>query len=184
MRKVFTFALAVVMVMAMAVPAMAAAVGSPTAPVAEPDQTTPLPVVVDQENGSLIVPIEEADILSDAAMETFITAEEELMDEEKQKEIIPEGMTTLYFFYYVPAEPTENSALTLEIGDLGIDDLKIDDPNVDSLDIEDIISGRMVVKQFRNGEWIELKVVVNPDGTITILGLGAGPVAVFVKRAE
>lgn len=170
MRKVVTFVLAVVLVMAMAVPAMATAVGSPTAPVAAPDKTTSLPEVTKQDDNSLIVPIEEADTLSDAAKETFSTAQKELMDEEKQKEIIPEGMATQYFFYYVPAESAQTSAVTMKIDEL-------------DADAQTDASTYIVVKQFQDGKWVELKVTVNADGTVTIEGLGEGPVAVFVKKA-
>jgi len=152
MRKAFTFVLAVAMVMAMAVPAFAAA--SPTAPAAATDKTTSLPVVVESEKDSLVVSVEEADTLSDEAKETFAAAQKELAD------IAPEGMTTKYFFYYVPAS-AEAEGLTLNLGDT---DVKT-----------------VVVKQLQDGKWVELKVVVNADGTITLEGLKEGPVAVFTK---
>ena len=39
----------------------------------------------------------------------------------------------------------------------------------------------IVVKQFVDGKWIELETVINDDGTITIMGVVDGPIAIFTK---
>ena len=38
---------------------------------------------------------------------------------------------------------------------------------------------KVVVKQFVDGKWVELKVIVNADGTITIEDVVDGPIAIF-----
>lgn len=39
----------------------------------------------------------------------------------------------------------------------------------------------IVVKQFIDGKWVELETVINDDGTITIMGVVDGPIAIFTK---
>ena len=39
----------------------------------------------------------------------------------------------------------------------------------------------LVVKQFVDGKWVELKATINGDGTITVEGVGTGPIAFFTK---
>ena len=53
--------------------------------------------------------------------------------------------------------------------------LKIDEVT----EIENI--NEVKVMQFVDGEWVELEVVMNPDGTITIKGVVEGPIAIFAK---
>lgn len=102
MRKVITLALAVMLVMAMAVPAFA--VSSPSAPVASENKTAALPVAAETlpEGVELVamtaVPAE--------AKETVVAAQAAL------KEAAPEGMAAKYFFY-VDAEETVE--LTLKV---------------------------------------------------------------------
>ena len=40
-------------------------------------------------------------------------------------------------------------------------------------------AAKVVVKQFVDGKWVERKVVVNADGTITIENVVDGPIAIF-----
>lgn len=70
------------------------------------------------------------------------------------KAAAPAGMQTKYFFYNLTAKAGN---LTLNVG------------NVKSV----------VVKQFKDGKWVELECTINADGTVTIPDLGDGPVAVF-----
>lgn len=39
----------------------------------------------------------------------------------------------------------------------------------------------LVVKQYLDGKWVELKSAINADGTVSIYGLVEGPVAIFTK---
>lgn len=148
MRKVITFALAVMLVMAMAVPAFA--VSSPVAPVASATKTAALPVVA----GTLPEGVELVAVanLSAEAKETAIAAQAAL------KEAAPEGMAVKYFFYVV-VESDGAVTLTLKLA------------NVESV----------VVKLFKDGKWVELKSVLNADGTVTIEGVVDGPIAIFTK---
>ena len=151
MRRVMTFALAVMLVMAMAVPAFA--VNSPTAPVASETKTAALPVVVDTLSaGVALIPVNAAATLAAEAKETFATAQAEL------KAAAPAGMAVKYFAY-VAVE--SDSAVTVA--------LKI--ANVQSV----------TVMQFLDGKWVELKCTLNADGTITIEGVVEGPIAIFTK---
>ena len=103
MRKVLTFVLAVMLVMAMAVPAFA--VASPTAPVAAPNKTTALPVVAETlPEGVKLVAITA---LTAEAKEVVVAAQAEL------KAAAPAGMAVKYFFY---AEAEETVELTLKLG--------------------------------------------------------------------
>lgn len=153
MRKACVFVLAVILVTGLAVPAMAAAVGSPTAPVATPNKTAPLPEVVETTADCTFLSIYDADALSEEAREDFIAAQETL------EEATPEDMTVKYFFFHIE-DPTHNG------------------PCQDVFDIGKF--SKVIVKQFIDGEWVELEVTVNPDGTITIQQLIDGPVAIFM----
>jgi len=150
MRKVITFALAVMLVMAMAVPAFA--VSSPVAPAASASKTAALPVVAEAlPEGVQLVSVNDAALTAEAK-EVFVAAQAEL------KEAAPEGMAVKYFFY-VEAESDATATLVLKVA------------NVENV----------VVKQFVDGKWVELKCVLNADGTLTIEGVVEGPIAIFTK---
>lgn len=165
MKKVITLVLTVVLVLAMAVPAFA--VGSPTAPVADEDKTTALPVVVESVDDCVFFSIEDADKLPEEAQKEFIAAQEAL------EEATPEGMTVKYFFYHTHTNGESSDELCQDTFDIG--------------EFEEVI-----VKQYVEEEWVELEelgkkmeeektVVVNPDGTITVTGLETAPIAFFTK---
>lgn len=105
MRKVITLALAVMLVMAMTIPAFA--VSSPVAPAATETKTATLPVAAEElPEGVKFVSVNNAGKLSAEAKETFVAAQAEL------KEAAPEGMKVKYFFY-VEAEKTVELSLKL-----------------------------------------------------------------------
>lgn len=167
MKKVITLVLTVVLVLAMAVPAFAVAVDSPTAPVADEDKTTALPVVVESVNDCVFFSIEDADELPEEAQEEFIAAQEAL------EEATPEGMTVKYFFYHIHTNGETPDELCQDTFDIG--------------EFEEV-----VVKQYVDEEWLEVEelgkkmeeektVVVNPDGTVTVTGLETAPIAFFTK---
>lgn len=86
-----------------------------------------------------------------------LSADARLAFEDAQKSLkdaVPEGMTARYFFYVYTSEPC---TLVLRIS------------NFDKL----------VVKQYLNGKWEELKVTVNADGTVAIENVVEGPMAIF-----
>lgn len=151
MRKVFTLALAVMLVMAMAVPAFA--VSSPTAPTASANKTAALPVVVgDLPEGVTFVPMHNARVLAAEDKEAFVAAQAAL------KEAAPEGMAAKYFFYVV-FTGNDTFAFTMELA------------NVEGV----------TVMQFADGKWTEVESVLNADGTATVKGVAHGPIAIFVK---
>lgn len=165
MKKVFTLVLTVVLALAMAVPAFA--VGSPTAPVAAPDKTAALPVVVESTMECSFFSIFDADKLSEENWEEFIAGQKCL------KDVIPEGMTAKFFFYHMHVDDAAHDGLCQHTFDIG--------------EFEEVI-----VKQYIEEEWVELEelgkkleeektVAVNSDGTITVTGLETGPVAFFTK---
>ena len=151
MRRVMTFVLAVMLVMAMAVPAFA--VTSPVAPVATETKTAALPVVVDTlPAGVALIPVNAAATLAAEAKETFATAQAEL------KTAAPEGMAVQYFAY-VSIEAGTDVTVTLKVAN----------------------AKTVAVMQFLDGKWVELKCTLNADGTVTILGVVEGPIAIFTK---
>lgn len=165
MKKVITLVLAVVMVLAMAVPAFAA--DSPVAPIAAPDKTAALPVVIKSLNDCVFYSVFDANKLPEEAREEFVAAQESL------KEAVPEDMTVKFFFYHMHLNEDTHDELCQDTFDIG--------------KFEEII-----VKQYVDKEWVELvelgkqkeeakQVTVNSDGTITVTGLDAGPVAFFTK---
>lgn len=152
MKKTLAFVLAVLLMIAVAVPAFAA---SPTAPQETPDKTAPLPAVKDDDgNGCKLVSVFEADTLPEEAKRVFIAAQELL------EEATPDGMLVKYFYYHWRnVEEIEHCAHTLDIGEFD----------------------QVMIKHFLDGKWVEHDVTINADGTITIIDLLSGPVAIFVK---
>lgn len=136
---------------------------------------------------------------------TFVAAQEAL------KEAAPKGMKTQYFFYAkvtkteadgtsskvtgsVADDGTVKSAasanLTIKLDSI----LKAANGNVNGTgNANGNVNGKgngvgngnavpnIVVKQFVDGKWIELETVINDDGTITIMGVVDGPIAIFTK---
>ena len=136
---------------------------------------------------------------------TFVAAQEAL------KEAAPKGMKAQYFFYAkvtkteadgtsskvagsVADDGTVKSAapanLTIKLDSI----LKSANGNVNGKgNANGNVNGKgngvgngnavpnIVVKQFVDGKWIELETVINDDGTITIMGVVDGPIAIFTK---
>lgn len=168
MKKAMILVLAVALIMAMAVPAFA--VDSPTAPAATPNKTASLPVIIDQDTEDtdcLFYSIFEADELSEEDAERFIASQDGL------KEATPEGMMLKYFFYHIHGEGSAHHGLCQHTFDIG--------------EFE-----KVIVMQYVDEEWIDLvelgkkedvqrEVIENPDGTVTVIGLETGPIAIFTK---
>ena len=136
---------------------------------------------------------------------TFVAAQEAL------KEAAPKGMKAQYFFYAkvtkteadgtsskvtgsVADDGTVKSAasanLTIKLDSI----LKAANGNVNGKgNANGNVNGKgngvgngnaipnIVVKQFVDGKWIELETLINDDGTITIMGVVDGPIAIFTK---
>lgn len=136
---------------------------------------------------------------------TFVAAQEAL------KEAAPKGMKAQYFFYAkvtkteadgtsskvtgsVADDGTVKSAtsanLTIKLDSI----LKAANGNVNGKgNANGNVNGKgngvgngatvpnIVVKQFVDGKWVELETVINNDGTITIMGVVDGPIAIFTK---
>ena len=143
--------------------------------------------------------------MSAQEQKTFVAAQEAL------KEAAPKGMKTQYFFYAkvtkteadgtsskvtgsVADDGTVKSAasanLTIKLDSI----LKSANGNVNGKgNANGNVNGKgngvgngatgpnIVVKQFVDGKWIELETVINDDGTITIMGVVDGPIAIFTK---
>ena len=166
MKKAFDLALAVILTLSLAVPAAAAGTGSPVAPTTSASTTASLPEVVETEtkteDGAVVIvePVaaEEVAELAEEAKADFATAQEGLA------EAAPAGMKTQYFFYVkITAEDSKPVTGAVSMT------MKVDN------------AAKVVVKQFVDGKWVELKVVVNADGTITIEGVVEAPIAIFTK---
>ena len=159
-------ALALVLAMSLAVPV--AAVGSPVAPTTSETTTAPLPEVIVEEvktadGAPIVIEPVAADKVEEMPKEdqkTFVAAQEKLA------EAAPAGMKTQFFFY---AKVTKKAADSTTA--------KSDAPV--SMTVKVDSAAKVVVKQFVDGKWVERKVVVNADGTITIENVEDGPIAIF-----
>ena len=168
MKKAIILALALVLTLSLAVPA--SAVTSPVAPETSETTTAPLPEIVEEETktedgATVTVEPVAADKVEEMPVEeqkTFVAAQEAL------KEAAPKGMKTQYFFY-AKVTKTEADGTTA----------KSDTPAKMTVKVEN--AAKVVVKQFVDGKWIELETVINDDGTITIIGVVDGPIAIFTK---
>lgn len=143
--------------------------------------------------------------MSAEEQKTFVAAQEAL------KEAAPKGMKAQYFFYAkvtkteadgtsskvtgsVADDGTVKSAapanLTIKLDSI----LKAANGNVNGKgNANGNVNGKgngvgngnaipnIVVKQFVDGKWVELETVINDDGTITIMGVVDGPIAIFTK---
>ena len=154
MKKALVFVLAVMLVMSMAVPTLAAT-ASPKAPESSSTTTASKPeTVVTGDVKVELVAVEEVKDLPAEAQETFTAAQETL------KDAAPAGMKTQYFCYF-KAETKDNAPATVT--------LKVANASA------------VVVKQFVDGKWVELEAIINADGTVTIQGVVEGPIAIFTK---
>ena len=163
MKKAIVLALALILTLSLAVPA--AAVSSPVAPETSETTTAPLPEVVVEEtkteDGTTIVvePV-AAEKVEGEDQKAFVAAQEKLA------EAAPAGMKTQYFFFVKVTKTAADGTTT-----------KSDTPVKMTVKVEN--AAKVVVKQFVDGKWVERKVVVNADGTITIEGVVDGPIAIF-----
>lgn len=165
MKRMLILVLLAALAVGMAVPA--AAVGSPVAPTVDPAATSPLPeVVLDPElEGYMVVElfaVERAGELGEAAQTSFADSQSAL------EEATPEGMTAQYFFYitayYVNVDGTHS---------------KVTEPFSVGFKIDNI--SEAVVKQFVNGEWIELETTISEDGIVMVKNAQDAPMAIFTK---
>ena len=166
MKKVLAFILAMTLAMSMAL--SAAAVGSPTAPTKDPNATSPVPEVsrdgLEDDIVIELIPVEDAENLPEEQQKEFADAQGSLED------ATPDGMTPQYFFFFRAFRKGEGDQLT-----------KIEDP----IDVKFLINGidEVVVKQYIDGEWVELPATINEDGTVTVEGLVEAPTAIFTKAS-
>ena len=167
MKKALVLVLALVLTMGLAVPAAAAGTASPKAPTTSETTTAPLPEVttseVKAEDGTVVV------VETIEATDTAKLAEEEKTElaaaQTALAEAAPAGMKAQYFFF---VKVTAKDDATKEVGPVAMT-VKVDN------------AANVVVMQFVDGKWVELKTTVNADGTITIEGVVTAPMAIFTK---
>lgn len=156
MKKAVVLVLAVVLAMSMAVPAFA--VNSPVAPKANQNATASLPVVVNEEEKEAVViltAVEDNKKLPEEAQKVFAEAQSDL------KKAVPAGMTPKYFFYAT---------------------LKIDGEAQATIKVAGVKQASdIVVKQFIDGEWVELEVEIDAKGNVLIKGIQEGPMLICTK---
>lgn len=207
MKKAIVLALAVMLTLSLAVPA--AAVGSPVAPTTSETTTAPLPEIVEQETktedgATVTVEPVVADKVEEMPVEeqkTFVAAQETL------KEAAPKGMKAQYLFY-AKVTKTETDGTSSKVTGSVADDGTVKSAAAGNMTIKldsilkaangkDNANGNdngkgngvgngttvpnIVVKQFVDGKWIELETVINNDGTVTIMGVVDGPIAIFTE---
>ena len=198
MKKAIVLALAVMLTLSLAVPA-AAAVGSPVAPTTSETTTAPLPEIVEQETktedgATVTVEPVAADKVEEMPVEeqkTFVAAQETL------KEAAPKGMKAQYLFY-AKVTKTETDGTSSKVTGSVADDGTVKSAAAGNMTIKldsilKAVNGNangnangkvvpnVVVKQFVDGKWIELETVINDDGTVTIMGVVDGPIAIFTE---
>ena len=203
MKKAMILALAVMLPLSLAIPAAAATAESPTAPKTSQTTTAPLPEIVEEEakteDGAAVtvepVAADKVEEMPAEEQKTFVAAQEAL------KEAAPKGMKAQYFFY-AKVTKTEadgtNSKVTGSVADDGtVKSVAAVNMTIKLDSILKAANGsangkgngvgngatvpNIVVKQFVDGKWIELETVINDDGTITIMGVVDGPIAIFTK---
>ena len=211
MKKAIVLALALVLTLSLAVPASAVTspvapetsetTTAPLPEIVEEEAKT-------EDGAAVTVEPVAADKVEEMPVEeqkTFVAAQEAL------KEAAPKGMKAQYFFYAkvtkteadgtsskvtgsVADDGTVKSAapanLTIKLDSI----LKAANGNVNGKgNANGNVNGKgngvgngnaipnIVVKQFVDGKWVELETVINDDGTITIMGVVDGPIAIFTK---
>ncbi len=155
MKKILSFALALVVVLSLSAMAFAdtgSVVATPTTTTGE--KASALPTVAAKTDAKLTAADAVKD-LPEAAQETFKEAQKAL------DAAVPEGMAAQYFFY---AE-SETLPYTLTVKMENVKDTK-----------------DFAGKLFIDGKWVELEYVVNDDGTITVTITDNGPVALFAAK--
>ena len=169
MKKAIVLVLALALTMGLAVPAFAEGTASPTAPTTSETTTAPLPEVttseVTAEDGTTVVvePVEATDAkLAEEEKAALATAQAALA------EAAPAGMKAQYFFYVKVSEKDAAGAAKKFDGAVTMT-IKLDNAE------------GVVVMQFVDGKWVELKATVNADGTVTIEGVVDAPMAIFTK---
>lgn len=202
MKKAIVLALAVMLTLSLAVPA-AAAVGSPVAPTTSETTTAPLPEIVEEETktedgATIVIEPVAADKVEEMPKEdqkTFVAAQETL------KEAAPKGMKAQYLFY-AKVTKTEADGTSSKVTGSVADDGTVKSVAAVNMTIklDSILKAangsangkgngvgngttvpNIVVKQFVDGKWIELETAINDDGTVTIMGVVDGPIAIFTE---
>ena len=166
MKKAIVLVLALALTMGLAVPAFAEGTASPTAPTTSETTTAPLPEVTTSEvtgADNIVVIVDPVE-----ATDAKLTAEEKAALADAQAalaEAAPAGMKAQYFFY-----------VKLTVKDTG---KKYDGAATITIKLDN--AEGVVVMQFVDGKWVELKATVNADGTVTIEGVVDAPMAIFTK---
>lgn len=168
MKKAIVLVLALVLTLSLAVPAAAADAVSPAAPGNSQTTAAPLPVVVESEtknaDGSVVTvtPV-------DANKQDLTKDEKDAMAkaQQNQKEGAKGLKSTLYLFYARVVKTNSDGTTTKDAK--GSMTIKAKNP-------EDII-----VRQFIGDKWIDLEVVPNSNGTVTINGIQNGPMLIGTK---
>ncbi len=158
MKRFFALLLALVVVLSVSSVAFAADVSSVTAPpvVEDGNKAAALPTLVESDEGVVLTPVDNVEDLPEDAQEEFKQAEATV------KEAIPEGMVARYLVY-AQSPNGEPYKLTLKL-----DDVK---------DIKDFAA-----RLFKDGKWIELEVIMNDDGTFTVVVPSDGTLAICTAK--
>lgn len=211
MKKAIVLALALVLTLSLAVPAAAVTspVAEDTSDTTTAPLPEIVEEEAKTEDGAAVtvepVAADKVEEMPAEEQKTFVAAQEAL------KEAAPKGMKAQYFFYAkvtkTEADGTSSKVtgsaaddgtvksaasanLTIKLDSI----LKAANGNVNGKgNANGNVNGKgngvgngnavpnIVVKQFVDGKWVELETVINDDGTITIMGVVDGPIAIFTK---
>lgn len=126
-------------------------VGSPTAKWESDTATALLPVFVSATSDDCNL----CSVLDDYKL-TAETRQDFADAQDALKDAVPAGMVARYFFYVCTSE---TCTMVLKIGNFT----------------------ELTIKQYQEGQWVELKHTVNSDGTISIENVVESPMAIFTK---
>lgn len=130
---------------------MAISVSAVGSPTATEEDLKPT-LVGDTAKNITIITVEDIDELPEEEQKVFVEAKEKLAD------ATPKGMAVKSFTYFSTTEKSVSAVLKLDAAD----------------------GAKMAFMQFVDGEWVELEYEINEDGTVTVLNVVSGPLAIFV----
>ena len=135
----------------MLVMSMAISASAVGSPTATKEDLKPT-LVGDTAKNITIITVEDIEELPEEEQKVFVEAKDKLAG------ATPAGMAVKSFTYFSTTEKSVSAVLKMDVA----------------------ADAKMAIKQFVDGKWVELEYEINEDGTVTVLNVVSGPLAVFV----
>lgn len=135
----------------MLVMSMAISASAVGSPTATKEDLKPT-LVGDTAKNITIITVEDIEELPEEEQKVFVEAKDKLAG------ATPAGMAVKSFTYFSTTEKSVSAVLKMDVA----------------------AGAKMAIKQFVDGKWVELEYEINEDGTVTVLNVVSGPLAVFV----